>query len=130
MGDACFEALPVDDTAHPVADSSRLMSVPAPPPRTDVDDLQAADELRARLKWFLLGRVAVISGFLAMVAIAYLGSAGEDFDVPVDDLLLVVAAAYAFSALSAILLPHLRRTAAAAMTIIRRVTNTTVAIAG
>ena len=113
MGDACFEALPGDDAAHPVADSSRLMSVPAPPPRTDVDDLQAADELRARLKWFLLGRVAVISGFLAMVAIAYLGSAAEDFDVPVDDLLLVVAAAYAFSALSAILLPHLRRTAAA-----------------
>jgi two-component system sensor histidine kinase PilS (NtrC family) len=60
----------------------------------------------------MLGRVAVISGFLAMVGIAYLRTARERFDVPMDDLLRVVAAAYAFSALSAMLLPHLRRPAA------------------
>jgi two-component system, NtrC family, response regulator PilR len=72
----------------------------------------ASDELRGRLKWFLLGRVAVISGFLAMVAIAYLGSGRDRFDVPIDRLLFVVAATYAFSALSAILLPNLGRPAA------------------
>ena len=74
-------------------------------------DPQASDELRGRLKWFLLGRVAVISGFLVMVAIAYLRTARERFDVPVDELLLIVVATYAFSALSAMLLPHLRRPA-------------------
>ena len=73
------------------------------------DDPQAYDDLRARLKWFLLGRVAVVSGFLAMVAVAYLSTARERFDVPVDELLRIVAATYAFSALSALLLPHLRR---------------------
>jgi PAS domain S-box-containing protein len=75
-------------------------------------DAQVADELRGRLKWFLLGRIAVISGFLGMVAIAYLRTATERFDVPMNDLLRVVAATYAFSALSAIVLPHLRRPAA------------------
>jgi transcriptional regulator with PAS, ATPase and Fis domain len=74
-------------------------------------DSHASEELRARLKWFLLGRVAVISGFLAMVAIAYLGAA-RGFDVPVSDLLVFVAAAYGFSALSAMLLGHLERPAA------------------
>jgi two-component system sensor histidine kinase PilS (NtrC family) len=75
-------------------------------------DPQACEELRARLKYFLFGRVAVISGFLVMVAIAYLRTQRERFDVPVDDLLRIVAATYAFSALSAMLLPHLRRPAA------------------
>ena len=72
-------------------------------------DPQASDELRVRLKWFLLGRVAVVTGFLVMVAVAYLRTARERFDVPVSDLLQVVAATYAFSALSAMLIPHLRR---------------------
>jgi sigma-54 dependent transcriptional regulator, flagellar regulatory protein len=112
MGDPCFEALPDDDAAHPVEERGRLMSVPEAPPRMESGDRQASDELRARLKWFLLGRVAVISGFLAMVGVAYLGSGRERFDVPVDDLLLVVVATYAFSALSAMLLPYLRRAAA------------------
>jgi transcriptional regulator with PAS, ATPase and Fis domain len=72
----------------------------------------ASNDLRARLKWFLLGRVAVISGFLAMVAIVYLGSGRDRFDVPIDRLLFVVAVTYAFSALSAIMLPSLGRPAA------------------
>jgi transcriptional regulator with PAS, ATPase and Fis domain len=76
------------------------------------DDPRSGDELRLRLKWFLLGRLAVISGFLAMVALASLRATGERFDVPLDDLLGIVAATYAFSALSAMLLPHLRRPAA------------------
>jgi transcriptional regulator with PAS, ATPase and Fis domain len=69
-----------------------------------------ADDLRGRLKWFLLGRVAVVSGFLAMVAAASLRSGR--FDVPADQLLVAVIAIYAFSALSAILVPHLRHPAA------------------
>ncbi len=72
----------------------------------------ASDDLRGRLKWFLLGRVAVISGFLAMVAIVYLGSGRDRFDVPIDRLLFVVAVTYAFSALSAMMLPSLARPAA------------------
>jgi len=75
-------------------------------------DLQACDELRGRLKWFLLGRVSVISGFLAMVAVASLRVGRDPFDLPLDQLLPIVMVIYAFSALSAILLPHLRRPAA------------------
>ena len=68
-----------------------------------------ASELRGRLKWFLFGRVAVISFFLAIVAASYLQSARERYDVPVQQLMLVVALTYAFSAVSALLLPHSRR---------------------
>ena len=68
-----------------------------------------AAELRGRLKWFLLGRVAVISCFLAIVAASYLQSARERYDVPVQALMLAVAVAYAFSAVSALLLPQTRR---------------------
>jgi transcriptional regulator with PAS, ATPase and Fis domain len=70
---------------------------------------EAAVELRSRLKWFLLGRVAVISAFLAIVAVSYLPSARERYDVPVQQLMLAVALTYAFSAVSALLLPHTRR---------------------
>jgi transcriptional regulator with PAS, ATPase and Fis domain len=79
---------------------------------TDGADLQASDELRARLKWFLLGRVGVISGFLVMVAIASLRAGHDPFDVPLDELLPIVMVVYALSALSAIVLPHLRQPAA------------------
>lgn len=71
--------------------------------------LDTADELRGRLKWFLLGRVAVISCFLAIVAASYLQSARERYDVPVQQLMLAVAVTYAFSAVSALFLPHARR---------------------
>jgi PAS domain S-box-containing protein len=76
---------------------------------TEREAILASDELRGRLKWFLLGRVAVISGFVAMVGIASVWAGRNPFDVPLDRLLLVVAVIYAFSALSAIVLPHLRR---------------------
>jgi transcriptional regulator with PAS, ATPase and Fis domain len=69
---------------------------------------EVAGELRARLKWFLLGRVAVISCFLAIVAASYLPTARERYDVPVQQLMLAVAVTYAFSAVSALLLPHTR----------------------
>ncbi len=68
-----------------------------------------AGELRSRLKWFLLGRVAVTSCFLLMVAAAYLQTARERFDVSMQSLLLAVALTYAFSAVSALLLPHARQ---------------------
>ncbi|MDX2169217.1 MAG: sigma 54-interacting transcriptional regulator [Deltaproteobacteria bacterium] len=70
---------------------------------------QAASELRGRLKWFLLGRVAVISCFFAIVAASYLQSARERYDVPVQQILLAVAATYAFSAVSALMLVHTQR---------------------
>ena len=41
--------------------------------------VDTADELRGRLKWFLLGRFAVISCFLAIVAASYLQSARERY---------------------------------------------------
>ncbi|MBX3023458.1 sigma 54-interacting transcriptional regulator [bacterium] len=69
----------------------------------------AAGELRSRLKWFLLGRVAAISCFLAIVAAPYIWSARERYDVPIQNLMLAVAVTYAFSALSALVLPHARR---------------------
>jgi two-component system response regulator PilR (NtrC family) len=72
-------------------------------------DPQAATELRGRLKWFLLGRVAVISCFFAIVAASYLQSARERYDVPIQQILLAVAATYAFSAVSALMLPHSQR---------------------
>jgi DNA-binding NtrC family response regulator len=68
-----------------------------------------ASELRDRLKWFLLGRVAVISCFLAIVAAPYVWSARERYDVPIQHLMLAVAVTYAFSAVSALLLPHVTR---------------------
>ena len=71
--------------------------------------VDTADELRGRLKWFLLGRFAVISCFLAIGAASYLQSARERYDVPVQQLMLAVAVTYAFSAVSALLLPHARR---------------------
>ena len=46
---------------------------------------------------------------LAIVAASYLQSARERYDVPVQQLMLVVALTYAFSAVSALLLPHARR---------------------
>ena len=76
------------------------------------DPFSAGDpavELRSRLKWFLVGRVAVISCFLAIVAASYLPSARERYDVPIQQLMLAVALTYAFSAVSALLLPHTRR---------------------
>jgi transcriptional regulator with PAS, ATPase and Fis domain len=69
----------------------------------------ATRDLRARLKYFLLGRVAVISCFFAIVAASYLQSARERYDVPIQQILLAVAATYAFSAVSALMLAHSQR---------------------
>jgi two-component system response regulator PilR (NtrC family) len=70
-------------------------------------DARAVEELRGRLQWFLLGRVAVLSGFLGMVAALYLGFGEAEYGVSVQRLLFVVGGAYAFSLVSAV---QLRRT--------------------
>lgn len=73
---------------------------------------RTSEDLRGRLKWFLFGRVAVISGFLGMVALSYLGSGEERYVVSVNRLLFIIAATYAFSMVSALVLArvnHLRR---------------------
>ncbi|MEO8604943.1 MAG: sigma 54-interacting transcriptional regulator [bacterium] len=71
-------------------------------------DPHADDELRSRLKWFLLGRMAVISCFFAIVAVSYLQTVRERYDVPISQILLAVAVTYAFSAVSALMLAHSR----------------------
>ena len=72
-------------------------------------DTRASEELRLRLKWFLLGRVAVISCFLGMVAFSYLRSGEERYVISVNRLLFAIVLTYAFSMVSALLLPRLRR---------------------
>jgi transcriptional regulator with PAS, ATPase and Fis domain len=67
-------------------------------------DTRAAEELRGRLQWFLLGRVAILSCFLAMVAALYLGFGEQGYVISIQRLLLAVAATYAFSLVSALLL--------------------------
>jgi two-component system response regulator PilR (NtrC family) len=74
-------------------------------------DARAAEELRGRLQWFLLGRVAVLSGFLGMVAALYLGFGQQSYGVSVQRLLFVVGSAYGFSLVSAILLRRTTRLA-------------------
>ncbi|MGE3497480.1 MAG: sigma-54 interaction domain-containing protein [Candidatus Binatia bacterium] len=70
-------------------------------------DARSEDDLRHRLKWFLLGRVAVISCFFAIVAAAVLGGAHGRAET--EHILLVVAVTYAVSGVSALLLPRIRR---------------------
>jgi len=72
---------------------------------------RASEDLRGRLKWFLLGRLAVISCFLGVVGALLLHSGEDGYVVPVQHLLLFIAATYAFSMVSALVLPrttHLR----------------------
>jgi two-component system, NtrC family, response regulator PilR len=65
---------------------------------------RASEDLRDRLKWFLFGRVVIISCFLGTVALLYLRQGEDSYAVPVNRLLFIVAATYAFSVVSAILL--------------------------
>jgi PAS domain S-box-containing protein len=74
-------------------------------------DARAVEELRGRLQWFLLGRVAVLSGFLGMVAALYLGFGEAQYGVSVQHLLVVVGSAYFFSLVSAVLLRRTMRLA-------------------
>jgi transcriptional regulator with PAS, ATPase and Fis domain len=70
-------------------------------------DTRALDELRGRLKWFLLGRLLVVSCFLLMVAVGYLKRGTQDYIVSVNWLLFAVGTTYAFTLVSALLLNRL-----------------------
>ncbi len=70
-------------------------------------DSDARDELRNRLKWFLLGRVAIISGFFLVLASGYLSPGVQTYSVAVDRLLLIVGAIYAVTLVSALLVDRL-----------------------
>jgi transcriptional regulator with PAS, ATPase and Fis domain len=72
-------------------------------------ETKASEGLRQRLKWFLFGRVIVISCFLGVVAVSYLQTGEERYLVSVNQLLLTIAVTYAFSIVSALLLLRTRR---------------------
>jgi two-component system response regulator PilR (NtrC family) len=72
---------------------------------------RASEDLRARLTWFLFGRVLIISCFLGTVALFYLRQGEESYAVPVNRLLLIIAGTYGFSMVSAILLRRVKRLA-------------------
>src|SRR5262249_20758430 len=61
------------------------------------------------LKWFLLGRLAVISCFLGMLAISYLSSGEENYVVSVNRILFTIALTYGVSLVSALWLPRAER---------------------
>lgn len=70
---------------------------------------QASEDLRGRLQWFLLGRLAVISCFLGAVAVMYLRSGEAGYVVSVHRILFTIAATYAFSMVSALVLRRTTR---------------------
>jgi transcriptional regulator with PAS, ATPase and Fis domain len=70
--------------------------------------LRDSDELTKRLKLFLLGRVAIISGFLGMLALSYLRSGEERYVISVNRLLMTIVITYGFSITSAILLQRIK----------------------
>jgi len=70
-------------------------------------DTRAIEELRGRLKWFLLGRLLVVSSFLLVVAFASLKRGTQDYIISVNWLLFAVGATYAFTLVSALLLNRL-----------------------
>lgn len=70
-------------------------------------DTEARSELSGRLKWFLLGRVAVISCFLCVVAIGYLGRGQQGYLVSINALLYFVALTYAVTLVSALLIDRI-----------------------
>ena len=65
---------------------------------------EARSELGGRLKWFLLGRVAVISCFLFVVGFGYLGRGEKGYLISIDALLYFVALTYAVTLVSALLI--------------------------
>ena len=71
-------------------------------------EIEAREELGAKLKWFLLGRVAVLSCFFAVVAIGYLGRGEQGYPVSIHSLLYFVGLTYAVTLVSALLIDRLR----------------------
>ncbi len=71
-------------------------------------EIEGREELGAKLKWFLLGRVAILSCFFAVVAIGYLGRGEQGYSVPVHSLLYFVGLTYAVTLASALLIDRVR----------------------
>jgi transcriptional regulator with PAS, ATPase and Fis domain len=69
---------------------------------------RASDELRGRLRWFLLGRVLVVSCFLGMFGVSFLRG-GDRYAFSFHWLLVTVVTTYVLSIVSAIVLPRVRR---------------------
>jgi len=78
-----------------------MMALPPPDERTE--------RLRDRLKWFLFSRVLLASFFLGALALLYLGSGEERYTFSVQLLLLAIAATYALTIISAVILLRLER---------------------
>ncbi len=70
-------------------------------------DSTAREELKARLKWFLLGRVAVLSCFFFVVAFGYLGRGEHGYLISINTLLFIVGLTYALTLISALMIDRL-----------------------
>ena len=70
-------------------------------------DGDAKSELRNRLKWFLLGRLAIISGFFLVIAFGYLSDGASGYTVPIERLIFIVSLIYAVTLVSALLIDRL-----------------------
>ena len=70
-------------------------------------EIEAKEELSSRLKWFLLGRVAVLSCFFLVVALGYLGRGEQGYLIEINSLISIVGLAYAVTLLSALLVDRL-----------------------
>ena len=70
-------------------------------------DTRSLDELRRRLKWFLLGRLLVVSSFFLVFAFGFLKRGAQDYIVSVNWLLFTIVATYAVTLVSALLLNRL-----------------------
>jgi len=70
-------------------------------------DSDAVEDLRGRLKWFLLGRVAVLSCFFLVVAIGYLVRGEQGYLISINSLIAIVGLAYGITLVSALLLDRL-----------------------
>ena len=69
---------------------------------------RASDELRGRLKWFLFGRVIVVSCFLAMFGVSFLRG-GDHYAFSFHWLLAVVVVTYGLSIVSALLVAQVEQ---------------------
>ena len=65
------------------------------------------EDLRGRLKWFLLGRVAVLSCFFLVVAVGYLVRGEQGYLISINSLIAIVGLTYAVTLLSALLIDRL-----------------------
>jgi len=68
----------------------------------------AKRELGGRLKWFLVGRVAVLSCFFFVVAFGFLGRGEQGYLISIESLLFFVGLTYAITLVSALAIDRLQ----------------------